>query len=186
MRIITGEAKGKKLLSLNTKKVRPTTDRVKESLFNILGNSVFYVRGLDLFAGFGSLGLEALSRGAEHFTFVERDYKNADIIKKNIKLCKFEKRTEVIISDVFQYLKNTEKKYDMVFMDPPYEKGLIQKTIFLLIKNNLLTENSLIICEYHKNEEINLKEEQIEEIKTKNYGETVIKIYQYKEETHED
>ena len=181
MRIIAGRAGGIKLKSINTKKVRPTLDRVKEALFSMLLPYMPKDKGLDLFAGFGTLGLEALSRGVNSMTFVEKNRRHLNIIKENVNKCKFDDLSEVIQNDVFNFLKQTDNKYDIVFLDPPYNKNLVNKTLHLLLENNLLHNESLIIVEHHKGEIIE-DIEQLIIIKDRNYNDTVIKVYLYKEE----
>jgi len=181
MRIIAGRAGGIKLKSLKTNKVRPTLDRVKEALFSMLLPYMPMEKGLDLFAGFGTLGLEALSRGVNLMTFVEKNRRHVDIIKENIKKCKFDEISQVVQDDVFNFLNKTDNKYDIVFLDPPYNKNLVNKTLNLLLKNNLLHNESLIIVEHHKGEVIE-DIEQLIVIKDRNYNDTVIKVYLYKEE----
>lgn len=176
MRIIAGIAKGRKLKSIENSEVRPTLDRVKEAIFNILGPLVQDCNILDLFAGFGNLGLEALSRGANKVTFVEKNYKNSSIIKSNLELCNFQDRGKVITEDVFTYLKRETVKFDMIFMDPPYQKNLIENTLKKIVNINLIYNDSIIIGEmYHK---ITLKiPESLHIIKQKKYGDTRIDFY---------
>jgi 16S rRNA (guanine966-N2)-methyltransferase len=181
MRIIAGRAGGIKLKSINTNKVRPTLDRVKEALFSMLLPYMPKDKGLDLFAGFGTLGLEALSRGVYSMTFVEKNRRHLNIIKENVKKCKFDEMSKIIQNDVFRFLNQTNNKYDIVFLDPPYNKNLVNKTLNLLLKNNLLHNESLIIVEHHKGEVIK-DIEQLIVIKDRNYNDTVIKVYLYKEE----
>jgi 16S rRNA (guanine966-N2)-methyltransferase len=181
MRIIAGKAGGIKLKSIKTKKVRPTLDRVKEALFSMLLPYMPREKGLDLFAGFGTLGLEAVSRGVNSMTFVEKNRRHVKIIEENIDKCKFNEMAEVVQDDVFKFLKSTEKKYDLVFLDPPYNKNLVNKTLNSLLDNCLLHKGSLIIVEHHKGEIIE-DIEQLIVIKDRNYNDTVIKVYLYEEE----
>ncbi len=178
MRIITGKAKGQNLITKDSKYVRPTTDRVKEALFNILINKVFESKVLDLFAGFGSLGLEAISRGAEKAVFVEKRYDNSKIIKKNLKICGFEDEGIVKTTDVFKYLKDlAEINFDLIFMDPPYKKNLGNKVLSLLADTNNLKTDSLIILECHKQEKIQIPDS-FTTIRERIYGDTSIFIFQ--------
>ena len=183
MRIIAGQAKGRKLKSVNTAQVRPTTDRVKEAVFNILGAAVNGTIVLDLYSGFGGLGLEALSRQAARAVFIEKHYKNAAIIKENIALCGFEEQARVMITDVFNYLQEPQHKFDIIFMDPPYGRKLVNKTIRAIISAQLLTTTGLIIIESEQNTEIN-KYQELKIIKDKNYGDTKISIYQLKDDNN--
>jgi len=182
MRIIAGEAGGIRLKSIKTDKVRPTLDRVKEAIFSMINQKIYGSKGLDLFAGFGGLGLEAVSRGAEHIDFVEKNYKHVQIIKKNIEICDFTAKTRVNNKDVYDFLRgNVNKDYELIFMDPPYGKNYIGPALEIIEKNRLLASDGLIIIEHHKND--NIKEvKQFMAIKDRNYGDTVIKIYKYREE----
>ena len=177
MRIIAGKAKGRRLKSIKGTAVRPTKDRVKEAVFNILAPVVPGCTCLDLFAGFGGLGLEALSRGAVHNTFVESNYKNADIIKENIQLCGFESLTNIKIEDVFVFLKNNSNKYDLIFMDPPYGKGYADRALQQIYNNKLLDEDGIVVVEHACQDTMkNYKDMKI--IRQKTYGESGITIYQ--------
>ncbi len=182
VRIIAGKAGGIRLKSIKTAKVRPTLDRVKEAIFNMISQKTYGSKGLDLFAGFGGLGLEAVSRGAEHIDFVEKNYKHVQIIKKNIAICGFAAKTRVNKKDVYDFLKeNINKDYDLIFMDPPYGKNYIGLALEIIEKNNLLARDGLIIIEHHKNDDIKEVKKFIT-LKDRNYGDTVIKIYKYREE----
>ncbi len=120
MRIITGTARGRKLKTLETLDVRPTADRVKEGLFSALQFSIEGRRVLDMFAGSGQLGLEALSRGARSALFIDQSPKAAAIVRENVAACGFEDRSRVVQSDSVSYLKNSEEVFDIAFIDPRY------------------------------------------------------------------
>ena len=182
MRIISGKFKGKKLHSKKNSKVRPTTDRVKEAIFNIIQGTISNTVVIDLFAGFGSLGLEALSRGANKVYFVEKMKSNSQIIKKNIKSCNMENHSEVFTTDVFDFLTHTKIKADIIFMDPPYDRGYLNKSITSIIKNQIIKKPGLIIVEH------SLKEKapdytKLEIVRERKYGNTQVTIYYNKEET---
>ena len=118
MRIISGSRRGRKLLDFDGDLIRPTTDRVKESIFNLIQDYVEDSLVLDLFGGSGALSLEALSRGARGAVIVDCDRRSIDLIEKNIALTGFSENTCVVLSDAAEYLKNTEKVFDIVFLDP--------------------------------------------------------------------
>lgn len=181
MRVIAGQAGGTKLKSIKGNQTRPTQDRIKEAIFNILIGVMPGKVGLDLFSGFGGLGLEALSRGAQHVTFVERNHQNADIIKQNIAKCKFEENTTVVIKDVFAYLKSAETEFGLIFMDPPYEKGYINQVLQLICSQGLLKDRGLVVTESSRKDSIN-PPPQIHIIKEKIYGGTKVVILEMKEE----
>ncbi|TDO87827.1 16S rRNA (guanine966-N2)-methyltransferase [Halanaerobium saccharolyticum] len=176
MRIIAGKAGGLKLKSLKGRDVRPTLDRVKESMFNIIA---FYLPGaevLDLFSGFGSLGIEALSRGAVRADFVEINRSHLKIIEENLKKAKLFEQADLFARDVYLYLKNCGQKYDLIFMDPPYEKEMTAEAVKLIIENDLLKENGLIVSERSGSE----KAEEfsgLSIIKNKHYGNSLLTIY---------
>lgn len=176
MRIIAGKAGGLRLKSLNGRDVRPTLDRVKESMFNIIAFYLVDAEVLDLFAGFGNLGIEALSRGAMSADFVEINKSHLNIIEENLKKAKLFESAELHRNDVYSYLKNCSKKFDLIFMDPPYEKEMTKEAVELILANDLLKEGGLIISEKSANEE-SKDFKGLEIIKSKKYGNSLLTIY---------
>jgi len=177
MRIIAGRAGGLKLKSLKGRDVRPTLDRVKESMFNIIAFDLPGADVLDLFSGFGSLGIEALSRGAEKADFVEINKSHLKVVEQNLKKAKLFDLAELYNQDVYLYLKNCSQKYDIIFMDPPYQKDMSAEAIELIIENDLLKAKGLIISERSESEKVEEYEE-LNIIKNKKYGNSLIIIYQ--------
>ena len=177
MRIIAGRAGGLKLKSLKGRDVRPTLDRVKESMFNIIAFDLPGADVLDLFSGFGSLGIEALSRGAEKADFVEINKSHLKVVEQNLKKAKLFDLAELYNQDVYLYLKNCSQKYDIIFMDPPYQKDMSAEAIELIIENDLLKAKGLIISERSESEKVEEYEE-LKIIKNKKYGNSLIIIYQ--------
>jgi len=175
MKITTGSCKGRKLFIPKTSLVRPATDKVKQALFNILGD-VSGLNILDLFAGCGSLALEALSRGANKAVLVDDLPESLRIIKKNIELCEFEDSAFIIKGRIPQILKRIKvwhpEFFHIVFLDPPYDKNLVNPSIESVIKNNLVDANSLIIIEHSPREEVKAGVCHI--VNTKKYGQTHI------------
>ncbi|WGE32060.1 16S rRNA (guanine(966)-N(2))-methyltransferase RsmD [Actinobacillus genomosp. 2] len=151
VRIIAGLWRGRKLPVLNAEGLRPTTDRVKETLFNWLMNDVAGSRCLDCFAGSGSLGIEALSRQAQAVIFLEKFANAATLLKNNLSSLKTTNGT-VINTDTLQYLaqKNPEQGFELVFVDPPFNHGFVPKVLKLLAENQWLAENALIYVETEK------------------------------------
>ena len=147
MRIISGLARGRKLKEPQGLDTRPTTDKVKESIFNIVQFDVEGRRVLDLFAGTGQLGLEALSRGAERCTFVDQRREAAALVRENVKLCRFEDRARVAQEEALSFLSSCREKFDVVFLDPPYQSGLLEKTLERLTQFDILREHGIIVCE---------------------------------------
>ncbi len=167
MRVITGSARGRRLLSPEGFDVRPTTDKVKESIFNIIQFDIDGAVVLDLFAGSGQLGIEALSRGAEKCFFVDSSKKSLETVKYNIELCRFTQQAKVVLMDSFAFLNSTEECFDIVFLDPPYNKGLCEKALELL--PDVLSDDAIVICET-----------QIDEILPQNSGFLILdKEYNY-------
>ena len=146
LRIIGGEWRSRKLAFPDIPQLRPTPDRVRETLFNWLQNDVHSSRCLDLFAGSGALGLEALSRGAKHCTFVETDNTNIKQLNDNLSLLKCEKAT-VVPGDGISYLKKANTPFDLVFLDPPFDANLWQNCLDLLRLGSLLTPNAKVYLE---------------------------------------
>lgn len=177
MRIIAGEARGRRLKSIRGTTTRPTLDRVKESIFNMLGPSLYSISVLDLFAGFGGLGLEALSRGAESVIFVEKEYRNVKIIKENIKICGFVDRAQVERKDVFAFLSGAGGSYDLILMDPPYGGGLALRAVKQINKEGIIAQQGLIVVEHGLNDKMEELPD-LDIIKEKTYGDTCITIYQ--------
>lgn len=147
MRIISGSARGRKLKEPQGMDTRPTTDKVKESLFNIIQFELEGRRVLDLFAGTGQLGLEALSRGAEHCAFVDMRREAAALVRENIQLCRFEAQSRVVQEEALSFLSVCREKFDVVFLDPPYQSGLLEQSLKLLTQFDILREHGIIVCE---------------------------------------
>ena len=147
LRIISGKYKGKIIKEYNILGTRPTMDRIKESLFAMIQSYIPESICLDLFCGSGSLGIEALSNGAKECYFIDKNKKITEILKNNTK----DIDNVFIINNDFQtFLKNTKVKFDIIFLDPPYDLFLINDAIKLIEQNNILNKNGLIICEYTK------------------------------------
>lgn len=175
MRVITGSARGRKLITLDGDDVRPTTDKVKESLFNIIQFDVEGASFLDLFAGSGQIGIEAISRGARQVVFVDKSKKSIDVIRQNLKTTKFEKFAVVINSDSLSFLAGRMEKYDIAFLDPPYSKGILQSALEKLPA--VMNENAIIICESPTKEELPENVGEFRIFKKYSYGKTALTTY---------
>lgn len=147
MRIISGSARGRRLKELQGMDTRPTTDKVKEALFNIIQFEIEGRRVLDLFGGTGQLGLEALSREAEHCTFTEQRREAAALIRENIKACGFQDRTHVVQGDTISFLSGCREKFDLIFLDPPYQSDLLDRALETIARFDILQEHGIIVCE---------------------------------------
>ena len=145
MRVITGSQRGRKLVSLEGDSVRPTTDKVKESIFNIIQFDVPDAKVLDLFAGSGQLGIEALSRGAESCVFVDSSSKSIAVVEENLKITSFRDKSKTVRSDSLGYLDRVIETYDIAILDPPYKAGLMEDAIERVAPH--INENGVIVCE---------------------------------------
>ena len=151
MRVIAGSARGRSFDAPKGDATRPTPDRVREALFSILYDAVDGARVLDLFAGSGALGFEALSRGAKHVTFIEHHKETADLLRKNAHKLGFTDRCEVTHTTAELALRALAKRsdrYDLAFLDPPYDAGVLQKSLDMLITASIMADNALVICEH--------------------------------------
>ena len=177
MRIISGKYRGRKLVGYDINGTRPTMDRIKESLFGTIQNVVKDSICLDLFAGSGSLGIEALSNGALSCYFVDTNKEVMQVLETNIKNMKIDEEYHLMKDDFINALNRYSKqalKFDIIFLDPPYPLNLINKCLELISRYDLLNENGLIVCEY-ENEDI--KNMNYELVKEKKYGSKNIKIF---------
>jgi 16S rRNA (guanine966-N2)-methyltransferase len=177
MRIIAGTARGRRLKCPRGRRTRPTPDRVRESIFSIVGVKVLGARVLDLFAGTGAMGLEALSRGAAEAVFVERDLSAVDCLRENARLCGFEKETAILNSPVRPFLRNGElgSGFDLVFADPPYTGSEASLTLLALSKRaKSLREGCLFVLEHASSDSPELQPDCMEIIDRRRYGNTAV------------
>lgn len=182
MKIISGLYKGRKITGYNIDGTRPTQDRVKESLFGMIQTGLRDSIVLDLFAGTGSLGLEALSNGSMVCIFVDSNPKCTENIKKTVTAFQIE-NAEIYTMDykkALEHFQKEKRKFDIIFLDPPYRYQKIEEILMELGKKNLVNTGGLVICEY---EEDALQEEypSFQRVKEKSYGSKFISIYRYKQ-----
>jgi 16S rRNA (guanine966-N2)-methyltransferase len=180
MRVVSGSCKGKVLKAVPGSSTRPTTDKVKEAIFNMIGPYFNGGIGLDLFAGSGGLGIEALSRGLERVIFVDRDTKAIQIIRENIHNCKFDDMVEIYRNDAVRAIKAIIKRdltFNYIFLDPPYKQQQLIKLLHMINENQVLNSSGVIVCEHAS--DIELPERVGSFIKSKNehYGIISITIY---------
>lgn len=177
MRVISGSARGMKLKSVEGLNTRPTSDRVKEALFSIIQGSIIDSNVLDLFSGTGALGIEALSRGADRCTFVDNSNEANGIIKLNSQKTKLLDKSKIIKEDVYRFLNKTGEKYDIIFMDPPYNKKIVIKVLEIISINDIIDDESIIVCEQSRKDELIDRCKNLVLYKNKVYGNTVLAIY---------
>ncbi|MBT2687912.1 16S rRNA (guanine(966)-N(2))-methyltransferase RsmD [Bacillus sp. ISL-47] len=180
MRVVSGTKKGKILKAVPGSSTRPTTDKVKEAIFNIIGPYFDGGLGLDLFAGSGGLGIEALSRGAEKVIFVDRDGKAIQTIHENIRICGLEEQTEVYRNDADRAIKAILKRelaFDYIFLDPPYRKQQLLKLLQIIDEKALLTDKGTILCEHSSDVSLPDSVGRLVQRKHENYGIISISVY---------
>jgi len=182
MRIIAGSLRGKKIKSLPGLATRPLLGRIKKSLFDILGDRVVDASFLDLYAGSGSVGIEALSRGARYVLFVEKEIPLTGLIRENLRRCKLEKRGKVIEMNVLNYIRERGKfslneQFDLIFAGPPYKLNLIKDTLSIILKFSLLKKDGWVICQHHFKEKMPEKEGFLSVFRKERYGKTVMSFY---------
>ncbi len=180
MRIITGSAKGRKLKMPKGGKTRPAMDKVKGSTFNIIAPLVAGARFLDLFAGSGNLGIEALSRNGAYAAFVDKSRECTRTIKENLELTRLQENAEVFTMDCLRFLKSKSfaQPFDVVFIDPPYLKGLLEPLLKQLPLCDYFTEQTLFIIERQKKDEIGILEDPLFiQVDERNFGDTVLTFF---------
>lgn len=183
MRIISGSARGRRLLSPKNSLIRPTADRVKESLFDILNfliESYDSCRALDIFAGTGNLGIEALSRGAAYAFFIDSHKESVALVIKNLRMLGFADRGRVIEKEALSALRCLEKReapFQLVFIDPPYRQGLAERVLEYLAVSALIDENSLVIVEISSGELLQTAFDTLREFDRRVYGDTAIVFF---------
>jgi 16S rRNA (guanine(966)-N(2))-methyltransferase RsmD len=179
MRIIAGSARGRVLKSLKGQALRPTADRVRESVFAVLAERVNGASFLDLYAGAGTVGLEALSRGAAQATFVESHRPAGRVIEENARLCEFPERVRVIVAPVARALAMLRREgavFDLIFLDPPYERGELGAALARLAQwPEMLAKDGLLIVQRSRREEPG-ETDAFERMRTLRYGETMVEF----------
>lgn len=180
MRIIAGKYRGRAIRTLRLKDVRPTQDKVREALFNILSGRVIGTRFLDLFAGYGGVGLEALSRGAKEVIFVEERQGPGRIIQDNLESLGEEKNASVFKVDVLKAIEIFSRKkvgFDIIFADPPYYKGLSKKCLQKISACDIVTPDGVVVIQHYKKDLLPQAIGRISLMFFKSYGDSVLSIY---------
>lgn len=177
MRIIAGDFKGRRLFTPKDSRIRPTTDKVKESIFSII---TAYLEGavvIDLFSGTGNLGLEAISRGAKRCYFGDKSRESLALTRQNIALCRQEDQAVTILGDFEYVLGKIPEKADLIFLDPPYKQGLLRECLHQIATLSLLSEEGIIVAEHGAEDSLEDKLSGFTKIKEKTYGTITISIY---------
>ena len=170
MRVISGSARGRRLYCLDGDSVRPTLDRVKESVFNMLTPYVPGAQGLDLFCGSGALGIEALSRGAAHMTFVDKNEASLSITRRNLELTQLTENAKCILRDALIFAEEADGPFDLILLDPPYGRGLAENALSAISKNHLLADGGVIVLELDSTEPYDFCSQSFSVFRDKTYG----------------
>ncbi len=177
MRVIAGKYKGRKLEAPLDMSVRPTTDKVKEALFDILMGETDGAVFCDLFAGIGAIGIEALSRGSEKCYFSDSDRVSVRLIKTNLRTCGIKEEAQVFACDYRKALRKIPEKVDIFFIDPPYESGVYESCLSQIEILDLLADDGIIITEHDSRTDMPEQTDTLERVKDHRYGKTVLSIY---------
>lgn len=179
MRIITGEYRGRRLESPIGYDVRPTTDKVKEAIFNLLMNDIWDAVVVDLFAGTGNLGLEALSRGAKRCYFCDNSRESLNLVKTNIAKCNAQDKSMVLAGDYSKALGRIREKVQVFLIDPPYRDGLYEKCLNQIDGLDLLDKEGIIITEHGVHDPVPQQAGNLVKVKEKKYGKILVSIYRH-------
>jgi 16S rRNA (guanine966-N2)-methyltransferase len=181
MKVLGGRAKGKTLIAVPGDTTRPVLSRVRSSIFDILRPEIDGIKFLDLFGGTGSIGIEALSQGATHCTFIDLEKKAIEVIKKNLKTCDLDSDAKVVHQDSFSFLSSTKESYDLIYIAPPqYERMWVKAAEIVGTRPELVNKQGLVVVQIDpkENEPVTLPEFNLE--KTKNYGNTMLLFFRKK------
>jgi 16S rRNA (guanine(966)-N(2))-methyltransferase RsmD len=181
MRIIAGQHRGRNLVTVRDHSIRPTTDRAKQTIFDILSNRLDFegIEVLDLFAGSGSLGLEAFSRGARQVTFVDKSPQSLQVLETNVKALGCTEQCTSYAADVFWYLKNARRSFDLVFVDPPYRLERIADLPAALYASEALKEGTYVVMEHSKESPVEPSASMFE-VTRKPFGQTTVLVLRTK------
>lgn len=175
MRVITGSARGKKLLTLEGQDVRPTVARVKEGIFSAIQFDIEGRKVLDLFAGSGQLGVEALSRGAQLCVFVDNSARSLDVVKENLKSCGLLENARVVQSDALAFINGRTELFDIVFLDPPYAGDLLERVLKQL--EPCLSAHGMVLCEHAAANQLQDNYGSLVKQKDYRYGKVCVRLY---------
>ena len=177
MRVITGKARGVALKTPDGLETRPTTDRVKEALFSIIQFEIPGMSVLDLFAGTGQLGIEALSRGAKEAVFVDQRTDACKLIGENLRRTRLQGSSTVVCCDYQNFLRENRKKFGIIFLDPPYSEGFLENSLNIITEIDILQSGGIIVTERALDKELSLQFSGYTRSKDYKYGKTLLAIY---------
>ena len=177
MRVITGSARGVRLKTPEGLDTRPTTERVKEALFSAIQFEIEGRRVLDLFAGSGQLGIEALSRGAERAVFVDAGKNAAALVKENLRRSKLTDKAQVVQTDYLSYLSRCREKFGLIFLDPPYAENFLENALEKIVEFDILSSSGIIVAERPEGKELPQEFEGYTRSRDYRYGITLITLY---------
>lgn len=181
MRVITGTARGRKLETLAGQDVRPTADRVKEAVFSVLQFDIEGRAVLDLFAGSGQLGIEALSRGAALAVFIDAAEESVNLVKRNLQTVGLAENARVVRSDYASFLAHTADRFDIAFLDPPYHKEILEKALPMTAR--VMSGHGVILCEHPAGAAMPDAAEDFLLARQYRYGKTAVSVYRKREES---
>lgn len=182
MRVVGGACKGRRLVSFKGLRIRPTSDKVREAVFNILseGFPARFIKALDLFAGTGAMGIEALSRGSKEVVFIDNDPKSAEVIEKNLSLCGLTDSARVYKRDALtaiSILSNRGERFDLIIIDPPYDSTLTTDALKSIEEKGILNPGGVIVAEASKRAHLEFVTEGLSLFDERRYGDTVIYLF---------
>jgi 16S rRNA (guanine966-N2)-methyltransferase len=180
LRVVAGIVKGHKLKTVKGMKTRPTSDMVKEALFNIIAGYVKEAEVLDIFAGTGSLGIEALSRGAKSAVFIDTDREAISVIRQNLESTRLANKAEIIKGDAFSVLDrlgSAQRKFDIILLDPPYHKNFVNETLKIVQKHGIIKPDGIIAVERDEHDSVNEAFGTLKLVRDQKYGGTVLSFY---------
>jgi len=180
VRISAGKCKGRVLASFRGMSIRPTSDKVREAIFNILPRDFPFKSVLDIFAGTGALGIEALSRGAQEAVFVDSDPKSVELVRKNLVACALTEHARVFKRDALgavRYLRGRGMAFDLVFIDPPYASTLAEETLKAIAAAGIVEQDGIVVAETSKRNPIEARPEGLSLIDERRYGETLVYFF---------
>ena len=183
MRVISGTARGVALKTPDGQATRPTIDRVKEALFSIIHFDIPGAEVLDLFAGTGQLGIEALSRGASGAVFIDSQQKACDLINENLRRTHLKDKARVVRCEYEQYLRQCNKKFGIIFLDPPYCEEFLEKSLNLILEIDILQSGGIIVAERPLGKELSFEHPSLTRSKDYKYGKVLLTIYRKETET---